>query len=114
MWGQGWEPIDGRVIASKIHRVTTGDSGTQTQWEYVVEYSVDGGDPQRVMLKQAASWIWGMKMINPSEGQSVPLLLNRRSGKVRFDAKNPRINREAIYKRDKATRDAAFKQAQKP
>jgi hypothetical protein len=114
MWGRGWEPIDGRVIASKIHRVITGDSGTQTQWEYVVEYSVDGGESQRATLKQAASWVWGMKMINPAEGHSVPLLLNRGSGKVRFDVENPRINREAISKREKANRDAAFKQAQKP
>lgn len=113
MWGGGWEPIEGRVIASKIHRVTTDDQGTQTQWEYVVEYSVDGGEPQRVRLKQAASWIWGMSMINPPEGHNVPLLLSRRSGNVRFDVKNPRINRKAIDQRDEAKRGAEFKKALK-
>jgi hypothetical protein len=74
---------------------------------YVVEYPVNGGS-QRVKLKQVASWVWGMKMINPPEGKNVPLLRNPRSGKVRFDVKNPRINAKAINQRDKAMRDARF------
>lgn len=76
-----------------------------------MEYSADGGEPRRVTLRQASSWIGGNTMINPPEGHNVPLLLNRRSGKVRFDAKNPRINTKAINEREKAQRDAAFKRA---
>ncbi len=80
----------------------------QTKWKYVVEYRVDGGEPKRVELKQATGLL-GPKMINPSKGQSVPLLLDRKSGEVRFDEDNPAINLKASYKADQAKRDADFK-----
>ena len=50
----------------------------------------------------------GPKMINPAKGHSVPLLLDRRSGEVRFDEDNPAINLKASYKADRAKRDADF------
>lgn len=110
MTGRGLERIEGRVIASKVRKVLTGQAGTQSFWEYVVEYKVDG-ESRRATLKQAASWIWGTKMINVAEGHSVPLLLDRKSGKVRFDVKDPRINRAAVIKRERAKQDAKFNRA---
>lgn len=80
----------------------------QTTWKYVVEYRADGGEPKRIELKQATGLL-GPKMINPAEGQSVPLLLDRKSGEVRFDADNPAINLKASYKAEQAKRDADFK-----
>ncbi|WP_035844308.1 hypothetical protein [Kitasatospora azatica] len=98
------------MIASEIARVLggSGSGSSTTQWKYVVEYRVDGGEPQRVELKQ----VWGLlgkKMINPPTGHDVPLLLDTTSGKVRFDVDHPAINFKAIYKADKAKRDAEFR-----
>jgi hypothetical protein len=73
----------------------------------VVEYQVDAAEPRRAELKQA----WGLlskKMINPSEGSMVPLLLDRGSGTVRFDVKNPAINWKANYNADESKRHARF------
>ena len=78
------------------------------RWKYVVEFSLDSGEPKRAELKQ----VWGLigkKMINPPEGDKVPLLVNRRTGKVRFDVKDPAINWKASYKADKAKEKAKFK-----
>lgn len=50
----------------------------------------------------------GNRMINPPVGRTVPLLLDRRSGEVRFDWKDPRLNAAAQYKADKAKRSADF------
>ena len=101
------------MIASEVANVSTSERGHRTtQWQYVVEYSVDGGEPQRAKVKQVAYKLGGaMKMINPPEGTEVPLLLNRRSGKVRFDADDPRINEKAIFEREAAGRKRKFDDA---
>lgn len=106
MWGQTWEPITGRVKAAKICSVRGGEIGP-SQHKYVIEYQVDGGKAQRVELKQP----WGFsypKMIHVREGGTVPLLLNRRSGKVRFDVKNAAINYKARLRANKADRKAEY------
>ncbi|MDQ3936287.1 MAG: hypothetical protein M3340_16835 [Actinomycetota bacterium] len=112
MFGRKWEPIEGRVIASAVAKVSMSERGHRTtQHEYVVEYSIDGGEPQRAKIKQVAYWRGTMKMINPPDGSKVPLLLHRRSGKVRFDADDPRINEKAVYEREEAERKRQFNDA---
>ena len=75
MFLRKWEPIEGRIVASETHRVSTGERGHRTvQNKYVVEYSIDGGDAQRVELKQATYWRGSMKMINPLNRSTVPRL----------------------------------------
>lgn len=110
MLGRHWERISGRIVASEVDKVRGGGSmgATQTSWKYVVEYTLDGGDPKRVEIKQA-SGLLGPTMINPSKGQRVPLLLDRKSGDVRFDDDDPAINLKASLKADQTKRDAAFK-----
>ena len=114
MFGRNWERIEGRVIESEIAHTSRSERGHRTtQWRYVVEYSIDGGEPQRVKVKQAAYWTGTMKMINPPNGAKVPLLLHRRSGKVRFDADDPRINEKAVFEREEAERKRRFEDALK-
>jgi hypothetical protein len=115
VFGRKWEPIEGRIVASETAHVSRDERGHRTvQNKYVVEYSVDGAEPQRIELKQVAYKLGGaMKMINPPKGSAVPLLLNRRSGKVRFDADDPRLNEKAIYEREQGKRDREFDDALK-
>lgn len=103
------------MIESEVAHTSRSERGHRTtQWQYVVEYSVDGGEPQRAKVKQVAYKIGGaMKMINPPKGTTVPLLLHRRSGKVRFDADDPRINEKAIFEREAAGRARKFDDALK-
>ena len=114
MFGRKWERLEGRVVASEIANVSTSERGHRTTtWRYVVEYSVDGGEAQRAEVKQATYFTGTPKMINPPEGSRVPLLLHRRSGKVRFDADDPRINEKAVYEREQAGRRKRFDDALK-
>jgi hypothetical protein len=66
--------------------------------KYLIEYRVDGRQPQRVELKRDRGWGYWPRMIDPDDGSEVPLLLDRRSGKVRFDVKNPALNFKAQRK----------------
>ena len=106
--GPDWTPISGKVIVREIAKVYgSGNSATSTRWKYVVEYAVDGGEPKRVELKQAWGVI-GKKMISPPEGARVPLLINNRSGEVRFDVDDPAINWKAVSNADQAKDKARF------
>jgi hypothetical protein len=109
MWGQSWEPIAGRIITSKEVR----GGGSFQSRKYVVEYTVDGGPPQRVELSRVRGWGYWPRMINPHDGSNVPLLLNRRSGKVRFDVKDPAINFRARRKAAEADENAQYDRAMK-
>jgi hypothetical protein len=114
VFGRRWERIDGRVIESEIAHTSVSERGHRTtQWRYVVEYSVDG-QRRRAEVKQVGYKLTGtMKMINPPNGTEVPLLLHRRSGKVRFDADDPRINEKAVFERERAERKQRFDDALK-
>ena len=100
-------------MAAETAHVSRNERGHRTvQNKYVVEYSIDGGELQRTELRQVAYKLGGaMKMINPPKGSPVPLLLHRKSGKVRFDADDPRINEKAIDERDQVKRDKNFEDA---
>ena len=113
MFGREWEPITGRVVASDVHRIYGGSKErprTETRWKYVVEYSVDGGEPRRVELKQEWGW-FSKRMINVSG--KVPLLFDRGSGKVKFDWKNPDINWKAHLDQSEAKRKSEYEKALK-
>jgi hypothetical protein len=113
MFGRKWEPITGRVVESAVYKIYGGGDKkprTETRWKYVVEYQDDGGEPQRVELKQEWGWLT-KRMINVSG--SVPLLLDRRSGKVRFDWKNPEINWKAHLEQSERKSESDFERALK-
>ncbi len=68
-----WEKIEGRIVESRTANVSRNERGHRTvQNEYVVEYAVDGGEPERTKLKQAAYFHGAMKMIDPPKGSKVP------------------------------------------
>jgi hypothetical protein len=103
------EPVEGHVIAEK----PIGRGGTYQQYKYLIEYAVAGGSVQRVELKRVMGWGAVPKMTAPSVGDAVPLLVDRSSGKVRFDVKNPAINRRARVKAAKAQLGADYDEALK-
>lgn len=106
-----WERITGRVVDSAVHRIHGGSREkprTETQWKYVVEYQVDGGPAQRVELKQ--EWGWLSKRMRNVSGK-VPLLYDRRSGKVRFDWKDPSINWKAHLDESERKREDDFQKS---
>jgi hypothetical protein len=110
-----WTKITGKVIASKPSRFrgSGGLYGTGRQGIYVVEYAVDG-ETKRAKLKQVITLVGIFKMIDPGVGWKVPLLLDVRSGKVKFDVNDPKI---AVPGRSQKGSDkqgaAAFKRALK-
>ena len=74
-----------------------------SQHEYIVKYHVDGSEPQRVVLKEKYG-----KMNSPAKGASVPLLVDRKSGKVRWDLKDPKLNLKSYPKAQEEAKKAAF------
>jgi hypothetical protein len=107
VWGRAADQIEGRVIAQK----PIGRGGSRQQYKYLIEYAIPGGAAQRVELKRVMGWGTFPKMIAPDDGDKVPLLVDRRSGKVRFDVKNPAINRRARVKAAKARVNADYDKA---
>jgi len=107
-----WIPIEGKVLASKKHSSRGSASGAVNQMEYVVEYTHDG-EAQRAELVQEMG-LNAFKMIDPPIGTSVPLLIDARSGKVKFDVDDPRITnpmrRDKVNERNRAA-DEAYKRA---
>ena len=105
MFSRGLKPIKGRVI--EVRRTKTFGGGSigplASQHEYIVEYKAQSGEPQRVVLKEKYG-----KMNSPGKGASVPLLLDRKSGKVQWDLKNPKLNLKASLKAHDEAEKAAF------
>lgn len=100
-WSRGWEPRSGKVLAGEVvgfYGRTTGLS----RWQWIVEYRDDDGVDRRVEAQQVGRFIRWMVAVH--QGMTVPLLVHRRSGKVRFDHKHPDINARAAMKRDDARR----------
>ena len=102
------QSIKGRVIEVRRSRTFGGGSlgAAESQHEFLVEYRLEDAEPQRVVLKEKYG-----KMNNPAKGSSVPLLLDRKSGKVQWDLKDPKLNLKAHLKAQKAAADAAFDDA---
>ncbi|MCB0957181.1 MAG: hypothetical protein KDB06_12925 [Ilumatobacter sp.] len=78
--------------------------------KYVVEYQLPGGDPVRVELKDEEKF-GNRVMTQLAEGATAPLLVDPKSGKVRFDADDPRINLKARREARKREEGDAFKRA---
>ena len=100
-----WKPVTGQVLASR-------EKPNWTKWhandpfapmEYVVEYAADDGSSKRTTLLEQRG-----KIIRPSIGDTVPLLLDRKSGKVKWDLKNPALDARAARKADEAAENAEF------
>jgi hypothetical protein len=105
MFSRDLQPIKGRVI--EVRRAKTFGGGSvgplASQHEYIIEYQVEGAEPQRVVLKEKYG-----KMNSPGKGASVPLLLDRKSGKVTWDVNDPKLNLKAYLKAQEAAKKAAF------
>ena len=105
MFFRDLEPVKGRVLACKVARTYGGGSvgPLLRQHEYVVEYQADDGEAKRVSLKEKVG-----KMVSPAVGASVPLLVDRKTGEVHWDIKNPQLNLSASLKAHKAAEQAEF------
>jgi hypothetical protein len=104
-----WTHITGKVIASSVYKMYggAGQGASAARWKYIVEICPAGEEARRVEIKQD----WGLlrrKMINPMEGSRFPLLLDAKSGDVRFDVDDPAINWKASMKADAAKREREF------
>jgi hypothetical protein len=109
MLGRNWERVDGKVLAEGIHaRRPSSDGQWYTRMKYVVEYQLPGAEVERVELKEAERF--GVKQMKGlTKGTVAPLLVERKSGKARFDTDDPRINLKAQTKRRKQRDDEEFK-----
>jgi len=107
-----WTPAEGKIVASKKHSSRGSASAAVYQMAYVVEYTHDG-EAKRVELVQEMS-LNGFKMIDPPVGTTVPLLIDKASGKVKFDVDDPRIanptRRDKVHEQRQAD-DEAYKRA---
>lgn len=113
MFGRNWERMDGKVLAESVdtHRPSS-DGQWYTRMKYVVEYQTPEGTSERVELKETEKF--GAKvMASLTKGSTAPLLVDQKSGKVRFDTDDPRINLKARAARGKRRDKDDFDQALK-
>jgi hypothetical protein len=89
LFGHDW-PLEGRVLAerpkpgwAKRHRGLELAAPRQ----FVIEYDL-AGKTQRVELEVKAD-----KIVALSVGDKVPLLVDRKSARVKFDLRDPQLNR---------------------
>lgn len=113
MFGRNWERVDGKVVAEGLHtRRPSSDGQWYERMKYVVEYQLPGAGVERVELKGAERF--GVKtMKGLTKGATAPLLVDRKSGRVRFDTDDPRINLKAQTARNKRRDDEEFEKALK-
>lgn len=111
VFGRQWERVEGEVLAEAVHRSHHTDDGTPyLRMKYVVGYQLAGAAPVRVELKEPERF--GTKVIRSlTRGEVVPLLVDARSGKVRFDVDDPAINRKAARERARRRGDDDFRSA---
>ncbi len=113
MFGRNWERVDGKVLAEGLaSRRPSSDGQWYTRMKYVVEYQLPGTGAERVELKEAERF--GSKVMKGlTKDATAPLLVDRKSGKVRFDTDDPRINLKAQTARGKRRDDEEFEKALK-
>lgn len=102
-----WQPVEGRVLArqdqpgyAKWH---SGHSGPQ---ECAIEYSLEG-EPRRVKLVEKPGTTPYLQV-----GDTVPLLVDRRSGKAKWDVKKFEAAREQQTAAENRAFDATLSGAQ--
>lgn len=113
MFGLNWEHLDGKVIAAAVHKThASGDGLWYKRMKYVVEYQLPGTPAVRVELKEPEKF--GAKVISTlAAGAKAPLLFDPKSGEVRFDVDDQRINLKATMARSKRRDDDDFRKALK-
>ena len=111
MFGRGRERVDGTVVAAAVHRShVTGEGASYQRMKYVVEYHLPDAAPTRVEVKETERF-GATVMRSLHKGEVAPLLVDRRSGKVRFDVEDPRINLEAMVSRRRRRERDEFRDA---
>ncbi len=112
MFGRGRQVrVDGTVVAEAVHKSHTTDTGQQyTRMKYVVEFERPGAGIERVELKEAEK-LGSKVMRSLTTGDTAPLLVDEKSGKVRFDTDDPRINLKVWMAEVKRREDGRFKGA---
>jgi hypothetical protein len=105
--------VEGKVLAEKIHKRRPSQEGQwYTRMTYVVEFQRPGAGVERVELVEPEKL--GTKVIAPlSRGSAVPLLVDPKSDKVRFDTDDPRINLKTRTRQSKQRDDDEFEKALK-
>ena len=112
MLGRGRQVrIDGTVVAEAVHKSHTTETGQlYTRLKYVVEFERPGAGIERVELKEAEKL--GGKVMRPlTKGDTAPLLVDAKSGKVRFDTNDPRINLKVWMAEVQRREDDHFEEA---
>ena len=111
MFGRNWERVDGKILAEGLHTRRLSSNGQwYTRMKYVVEYQLPGAGVERVELKETERF--GAKVMKSlTRDSTAPLLVDRKSGKVRFDTDDPRINLKAQTARSKQRDDEEFEKA---
>ncbi len=75
--------------------------------KYVVEYQLPGAGVERVELKEAERFGANV-MKGLTKDATAPLLVDQKSGRVRFDTDDPRINLKTQAARSKRREDEEF------
>ncbi|MEO6628692.1 MAG: hypothetical protein ABIP03_09000 [Aquihabitans sp.] len=103
--------MEGKVLAAAVHKSHTTPEGlAYRRMKYVVECRVPGEAVQRLELKETERF--GSKVMRSlNKGETVPLLVDRSSGKIRFDVDDPQINLKVWIKKVKQREDSNFKKA---
>ncbi|CAN5517727.1 hypothetical protein BH10ACT11_BH10ACT11_21440 [soil metagenome] len=103
--------VDGKVLAEAVHKHRPSENGqTYRRMKYVIEYERPGAGSERVEILETERF--GSKvMASLSRGATAPLLVDSKSGKVRFDTDDPRINLKARIGRTKRRGDDEFERA---
>jgi len=107
MFGHEWQRIEGRVLVSREKpNWVKWHSGTPLACprQFLIEYSPDGSEKKKVELEGSPD-----KVSFPAVGDVVPLLVDPRSGKVKFDVDDPRIGYKAKRLARTAAEDADFR-----
>ncbi len=112
MFGRGRQVrVDGTVVAEAVHKSHTTDTGQQyTRMKYVVEFERPGAGAERLELKEAEK-LGSKVMRSLTKGDTAPLLIDTKSGKVRFDTDDPRINLKVRMAKSKRRESDRFKGA---
>lgn len=111
MFGRHREAVEGKVLAEAVHKSHTSTDGiVYRRMKYVVEYHLPGEAVQRAEVLETEK-LGSKVMRSLNKGETVPLLVDRRSGDVRFDVDDERINLKAWIKRTKARQDDDFRGA---
>lgn len=108
MFGHKWEHAEATIIA--IHqKAAIGDpEGSRTRFEFAADVRPADGEPFRAMLKDK---MLGNTFRIPAVGEIVPVLVDVKDGKAKFDFDDPRLNLQAKRKGQEAEFEAVMNAA---